>query len=105
MHREHPPLTGHTRESRLPVRIRSQQQLKLLEMLGFFLLMTAQELQHPAGNVLRLCRAYRPQCHGLRLEELFQNGPFAGRRKRVSHAASLPERRGRTNICEQRAEL
>ncbi|TKS62673.1 MAG: hypothetical protein EWM73_02245 [Nitrospira sp.] len=42
------------------MRTRSQQQLKLLEMLRFLFLMTAQELQHTRRNVLRLRSAYRP---------------------------------------------
>jgi hypothetical protein len=67
-------------------------------MLRFFFLMTTQELQHPGRNVLRLRRAYRPQGHGLRLEELFQDRPFTGGRKRMSHAPSLPERWGGTNM-------
>src|SRR6185295_498937 len=98
MYRKDSPLIGHTRESRLAVRVYSKQQLKLLEMLRLFFLMTAQEPQHTGWNVLHLRRTHRPQGHRLRLEELFQDSPFTRGRKRESHAPSLPERWGGTNM-------
>jgi hypothetical protein len=54
MYRKDSPLIGHSRKRRLAMRTHSQQQLKLLEMLRLFFLMTAQELQHTWRNVLRL---------------------------------------------------
>jgi hypothetical protein len=73
------------------MRIRSQQQLELLEMLCFLFLVPTQELQHAMRNVLRLRGSDRPQGHCLGFEELFQNRPFTGGRKRMGHSPTLPE--------------